>query len=135
MFEYFRPDWWCPFLICTNYTVSGGYWIYSLHCAYLFHSYICHGGKAGRAMMIERDTESNGWVAYEGTYNPDKHEFDRIKACFKCEEEGALDDGSYHYWAVNNGKTGQDPNWGSPSMRCLSKWSNEPSCDAHDMAQ
>ena len=109
--------------------------IYSLDCEYLFHSDFSHGGKPGRAMMIERDRESNGWVAYEGTYRPDNHEFERIRACFKCETEGALDDGSYHFWAVNNAKTGQDPNWGTPSMRCLSKWEEEPCCDMADKAQ
>ena len=101
-------------------------WIHSLDSEYMFHSYFAHGGKPGRAMMLERDRESSGWVAYEGTYRPDKHDFERIRACFKCENEEALNDGSYNYWSVNNAKTGQEPNWGKPSMRCLSKWEEEP---------
>ena len=34
MFEYRRPSSWCPFLICTEYTVSGSV---ELDCEYICH--------------------------------------------------------------------------------------------------
>ena len=52
-------------------------------------------------MIIERDEGSDGWIAYEGRWNPENYEFDRLRACFKCPERGALDNGSYQEWYVN----------------------------------
>ena len=35
-------------------------------------------------MIIERDEGSDGWIAYEGKWNPETFEFERLRACFKC---------------------------------------------------
>ena len=76
-------------------------------------------------MIIERDEGSDGWIAYEGRWNPENYEFDRLRACFKCPERGALDNGSYQEWYVNAAPIGAAPNWGTSTMRCLSKWECE----------
>ena len=76
-------------------------------------------------MIIERDEGSDGWIAYEGRWNPENYEFDRLRACFKCPERGALDNGSYQEWYVNAAPIGAAPNWRTSTMRCLSKWESE----------
>ena len=76
-------------------------------------------------MIIERDEGSDGWIAYEGKWNPETFEFERLRACFKCPDRGALDNGSYQGWFVNGARSGADPDWGTSTMRCLSKWERE----------
>ena len=41
MFHYHRPKSWCPFLICTNYTVSGGFGFSYLFANPLFYFSFC----------------------------------------------------------------------------------------------
>ena len=76
-------------------------------------------------MIIERDEGSDGWIAYEGKWNPETFEFERLRACFKCPDRGALDNGSYQGWFVNGARGGAEPDWGTSTMRCLSKWERE----------
>ena len=76
-------------------------------------------------MILERDERSEGWVAYEGMWNPQKFEFERLRACFKCPERGALDDGSWMGWFVNRAADGAEPDWGIATMRCFSHWERE----------
>ena len=76
-------------------------------------------------MILERDERSEGWIAYEGKWNPENFEFERLRASFKCPERGALDNGSYQGWFVNGAKSGAEPDWGTSTMRCLSKWERE----------
>ena len=125
MFEYRRPSSWCPFLICTQYTVSGSaeimHWIVS---TFVIQS-LPHGGRAGHAMILERDERSEGWVAQEGMLNPQNFEFERLRACLKCPEVGAPDNGSYQGWLVNRAVDGAEPDWGAATMRCLCCWERE----------
>ena len=76
-------------------------------------------------MILERDKDSNGWVAFEGIYDSVKYEFDRLRVCFKCPDVGALDDGSFQGWFVNRAANGAEPDWGTATMRCLSHWERE----------
>ena len=73
-------------------------------------------------MILERDRESEGWVASEGKWDPENYEFERPRACFKCPEVGALDNGSYNGWFVNRAAAGAEPEWGTSTMCCLSHW-------------
>ena len=125
MFEYRRPSSWCPFLICTEYTVSGSVELMHSIVNTFVIQILLHGGRAGHAMILERDESSEGWIAYEGKWNPENFEFERLRACFKCPERGALDNGSYQGWFVNGAPSGADPDWGTSTMRCLSKWERE----------
>ena len=93
-----------------------------LQILFFFFFNFVHGGQAEKAMMLERDGETKGWVAYEGTYRPEDFEFDRDRVCFKCPDFGALNHLSYNHWFVNRAAEGEDPDWGSATMRCLSKW-------------
>ena len=125
MFEYRRPASWCPFLICTQCTVSGAAELMHSIVNTFFIQFLLHGGRAGHAMIIERDEGSDGWIAYEGKWNPETFEFERLRACFKCPDRGALDNGSYQGWFVNGARSGEDPDWGTSTMHCLSKWERE----------
>ena len=125
MFEYRRPSSWCPFLICTEYTVSGSVELMHSIVNTFVIQILLHGGRAGHAMILERDERSEGWVAYEGMWNPQKFEFERLRACFKCPERGALDDGSWMGWFVNRAADGAEPDWGIATMRCFSHWERE----------
>ena len=125
MFEYRRPARWCPFLICSNYTVSGSVELMHSMVNTFFIQILSHGGLPGRSMILERDKDSNGWVAFEGIYDSVKYEFDRLRVCFKCPDVGALDDGSFQGWFVNRAADGAEPDWGTATMRCLSHWERE----------
>ena len=76
-------------------------------------------------MILERDSDSEGWVASEGIWKPETFSFERIRLCFKCTAVEALQDDTYQEWSVNGAANGAPPDWGTSTMTCLSKWEAE----------
>ena len=102
-------------------------WTHAFDCEYIMSFRFCF-------MEVELDTQwslrgmraQRDGLPMKAECNPENFEFERLRACFKCPERGALGQWFLSRMVSLTGlKAGAEPDWGTSTMRCLSKWERE----------